>query len=96
MFNFDPIILRQSTSEIDICWQEVDDCDVYKIEHNTMGLEGKIVYWYLYILCKVLPNSIINSNVLGEKIRNARYPTCMIIFAINLKFMHSNVRMVNI
>lgn len=46
MSNFDPVILRQSTSEIDICWQDVDNCDVYKIEHSTMGLEGRIVYWY--------------------------------------------------
>lgn len=48
MFNFEPVILRQSTSEIDISWKNVDNCDVYKIEHNTQGLEGKIVYWYFH------------------------------------------------
>lgn len=49
MFNFDPVILKQSTSEIDVGWKEVEDCDVYKIEHNTVGLEGKVVYWYFIV-----------------------------------------------
>ncbi len=87
MFNFDPVILRQSMSEIDVCWKDVDNCDVYKIEDNTMGLQGKIVYWYLheyiYVICLLYSHLLISNvyttsslNIItGVKIRNARYRT---------------------